>query len=84
MQAPAALVKYYHEKFGDETPFAGGSYVPVRYPRATRAAMITLLDQQVGALVKKLKEQGVYNNTIIVFSSDNGSSNEGGADCPFL
>jgi arylsulfatase A-like enzyme len=84
MQAPAALVEYYHQKFGDEPPFAGGSYVPSRYPRATHAAMITLLDQQVGALVKKLKEQGVYNNTIIIFSSDNGSSNEGGADCPFF
>ncbi len=84
MQAPEKLVAYYHEKFGDEKPFMGGSYVPCRYPRATRAAMITLLDNQVGAIVKKLKEQGVYDNTIIVFSSDNGASNEGGADCEFF
>ena len=84
MQAPANLVAYYHEKFGEEKPFLGGSYVPCRYPRATRAAMITLLDSQVGAIVKKLKDDGVYDNTIIVFTSDNGSSNEGGADCEFF
>ncbi len=84
MQAPEKLVAYYHKKFGEEKPFAGGSYVPCRYPRATRAAMITLLDQQVGALVKKLKDLGVYDNTIIMFSSDNGASNEGGADCEYF
>jgi len=84
MQAPEDLVAYYHQKFGEEKPFLGGSYVPCRYPRATRAAMITLLDTQVGAIIKKLKEQGVYDNTIIIFSSDNGSSNEGGADCEFF
>ena len=84
MQAPAGLVEYYHKKFGDEKPFLGGSYVPCRYPRATHAAMITLFDRHVGEIVKKLKEDGVYDNTIIVFSSDNGSSNEGGADCAFF
>ena len=84
MQAPADLAEYYHKKFGDEKPFLGGSYVPCRYPRATHAAMITLLDRHVGEIIKKLKEEGVYDNTIIIFSSDNGSSNEGGADCAFF
>jgi arylsulfatase len=84
MQAPADLVEYYHKKFGDEKPFLGGSYVPCRYPRATHAAMITLLDRHVGEIIKKLKEEGVYDNTIIIFSSDNGSSNEGRADCAFF
>ena len=84
MQAPADLVEYYHKKFGDEKPFLGGSYVPCRYPRATHAAMITLFDRHVGEIIKKLKEAGVYDNTIIIFSSDNGSSNEGGADCQFF
>jgi arylsulfatase len=84
MQAPADLVDYYHKKFGDEKPFLGGSYVPCRYPRATHAAMITLLDRHVGEIIKKLKEEGIYDNTVIIFSSDNGSSNEGGADCAFF
>ncbi|MEO8823441.1 MAG: arylsulfatase [Ginsengibacter sp.] len=84
MQAPERWVDYYHKKFGNEKPFAGGSYVPCRYPRATRAAMVSLFDEHVGQIVQKLKETGVYDNTIIIVSSDNGSSNEGGADCEFF
>lgn len=84
MQAPERWVEYYHKKFGDEKPFSGGSYVPCRYPRATHAAMISLFDEHVGQIVKQLKDAGVYDNTIVIFSSDNGSSNEGGADCNFF
>jgi arylsulfatase A-like enzyme len=84
MQAPEKLVEYYHKKFGDEKPYLGGTYVPCRYPRATRAAMISLFDEHVGQIVKQLKDAGVYDNTIVIFSSDNGSSNEGGADCEFF
>jgi len=84
MQAPERWVAYYHKKFGEEKPFGGGSYVPCRYPRATRAAMVSLFDEHVGQIVAKLKQAGVYENTIIIVSSDNGSSNEGGADCEFF
>ena len=84
MQAPERWVEYYHKKFGDEKPFLGGGYVPCRYPRATYAAMVSLFDEHVGQIVQQLKDAGVYENTIIVFSSDNGSSNEGGADCNFF
>lgn len=84
MQAPARWVAYYHKKFGEEKPFAGGSYVPCQYPRATRAAMISLLDEQVGMIVKELKQLHLYDNTVIMFASDNGPSREGGADCAFF
>lgn len=39
--------------------------------------MVIDLDQQVGRLVSSLKETGVYNNTLFIFSSDNGGLNEG-------
>ncbi|HEY4208801.1 MAG TPA: arylsulfatase [Puia sp.] len=84
MQAPARWVDYYHKKFGDEKPYLGGSYVPCQYPRATRAAMISLLDEQVGQIVTELKKWHLYANTIIMFASDNGPSNEGGADCAWF
>jgi arylsulfatase len=84
LQAPAKWVAYYHKKFGDEKPFLGGSYVPCRYPHATRAAMISLLDEHVGEIVKKLKQMGVYKNTIIVFTGDNGPTYEGGTDGPWF
>ena len=40
------------------------------------AAMVDVLDQNVGRLVKHLKDKGVYDNTLILFCSDNGA-------CPF-
>jgi arylsulfatase len=84
LQAPQKWVNYYHKKFGDEKPFLGGSYYPSRYPRATYAAMVSTLDEQVGAIVKKLKELGLYKNTLIVFSSDNGPTHNGGSDSPWF
>ncbi len=84
LQAPADLVQYYHKKFGEEPPFSGDSYFPCRYPRATYAAMITLLDKQVGQLIAKLKANGLYENTIIMFCSDNGPASNGGVDPVFF
>ena len=34
--------------------------------------MVKMLDEHVGILVEELKELGLYENTIIVFSGDNG------------
>jgi len=36
------------------------------------ASMVKMLDDHVGMIVMKLKELGIYNNTIIIFTSDNG------------
>jgi len=72
LQAPKKWVDYYVNKFGDEEPLVKASYYPHRYPRAAYAAMISYLDEQVGDLVSKLKELGIYENTLIIFTSDNG------------
>jgi arylsulfatase A-like enzyme len=40
--------------------------------RRTYAAMVHRLDVNVGRIVKELKKQKVYKNTVIVFLSDNG------------
>ena len=45
---------------------------------AVHAAMVDRLDQGVGQIIKKLKEKGKYENTIIFFMSDNGASPERG------
>ncbi|MCX6910548.1 MAG: arylsulfatase [Verrucomicrobia bacterium] len=41
-------------------------------PEKGYAAMITYLDTQVGAILKRLKQLGLDGNTLVIFSSDNG------------
>jgi arylsulfatase len=78
-------VDYYVKKFGDEIPYRGDSgYFPHRYPRAAYAAMVSYLDERVGELVAFLKEKGLYENTLIMFSSDNGPTFNGGTDSPWF
>ncbi|SUZ90057.1 uncharacterized protein METZ01_LOCUS42911, partial [marine metagenome] len=84
LQAPEKWVNYYRSKLGKEEPYTGKAYFPNQTPRATYAAMISYLDEQVGDLVDKLVELGVYENTIIIFTSDNGPTYAGGADTPFF
>lgn len=40
------------------------------------AAMIDCVDQGIGKIIAKLKETGEYDNTVIIFTSDNGASSE--------
>ena len=42
--------------------------------RRSYAAMVSVLDQQVGAVVDALKERGMFENSLIVFMSDNGGN----------
>ena len=37
-------------------------------------SMVRYLDKQVGAMVQHLKDRGVWDNTIFIFSTDNGTS----------
>ena len=81
LQVPKKGVEKYKKAFGKEEPYLGNqSYFPNRNPRATYAAMITYLDNQVGEIVTHLKEKGIYENTVIFFSSDNGPTYLGGVD----
>lgn len=43
---------------------------------AVHAAMIDRVDQGIGQLIETLKKNGQYENTLILFMSDNGASNE--------
>lgn len=67
--------------FGDgaEVPDYG-IYANKDWPKQDKgqAAMITLMDRDVGRLLDLLKERGIADNTLIIFSSDNGPHNEAG------
>lgn len=60
--------------------FRNGGYGTQPEAHAAFAAMVTLLDKQVGEILNKLKALGLDNHTIVIFSSDNGPHQEGGAD----
>ncbi|GAB1483159.1 hypothetical protein MASR2M78_19750 [Treponema sp.] len=48
------------------------------------AAMISRMDTDVGKLLSKLEELQIEENTLVIFSSDNGPHEEGGADPSFF
>ncbi|PSL01727.1 arylsulfatase [Cecembia rubra] len=91
------LLEYYRGKIGEEVPHSapvGWDYGddPINipgyqsnvWPKASYAAMVGLLDKQVGEILRKLDELGLTENTIIIFSSDNGPHVEGGNDPDFF
>ncbi|TKG93709.1 DUF4976 domain-containing protein [Puteibacter caeruleilacunae] len=81
MWVPEEFEKQYIGQF-EEKPFGGKGkmrhYGNTKRPNATTAGMITRLDWEIGKILKQLKEQGLEDNTIIMFSSDNGPHKEGG------
>ncbi|WP_240163881.1 arylsulfatase [Spirosoma taeanense] len=85
LQAPEDVVKEYVGKF-DEKPYLGQQgYASTPYPRATYAAMITYMDKQIGALMQLLKELKIDDNTLVMFSSDNGATfSVGGVEAAFF
>lgn len=87
--APEPYMNKFKGKFEPEKAYIGtdagknfrkGDYASQPYCHAAFAAMVTLLDNQVGEIVSKIKELGLEDNTIIIFTSDNGPHKEGGAD----
>ena len=72
IQVPDDSLSEYLGQF-EETPYVGNKgYLPHRTPRAAFAAMITRLDRDVGRIVALVRELGLEENTLFVFSSDNG------------
>jgi len=57
---------------------------PWRQPEKNRAAMITRLDLDIGTLMDKLKALKMDTNTVVIFTSLNGPSKEGGVDPKFF
>lgn len=85
IQAPPEWVDRYVAKFGDEAPYLGDKgYFPHRYPRAGYAAMVSYMDNNIGLMMGKLKKLGKFENTLVIFTSDNGPTYNGGTDSPWF
>ncbi len=84
LQVPDEAVKEYIGQFEEKPYYGEKNYASTKYPRATYAAMITYLDKQVGKVMEQIKALGLDENTIIMFSSDNGTTFNGGTDANFF
>lgn len=85
LQAPDEAVQEYIGQFDDHPYYGDEGYAPCKYPLSTYAAMITYMDKQVGRIMALLKELKLDSNTIVMFSSDNGSSfNTGGLNAAYF
>lgn len=80
---PEGELGEYENKFC-ETPYIGTHYYSQPKPRATYAAMVTRLDKDIQRIMNLLEEKGIADNTIVIFTSDNGVHAEGGHDPDFF
>lgn len=81
---PQKWVDMYPKEW-DEKPYRGQQgYLPNPRVRAAYAGMISHMDDNVGKIVKALKAKGLYDNTLIIFTSDNGATFNGGSDHKFF
>ncbi|KAA5542174.1 arylsulfatase [Roseiconus nitratireducens] len=94
MQPPQEWIDRYPKEWDDDHgPYRGeNGYLPHPRPRAAYAAMISDLDEHVGTILQQLDAQGLTDNTLVVFTSDNGPTHGsrnpefhvGGAACKFF
>lgn len=87
VQPRDSLLNGYKRKFFTDRTWGGqeGSrYNATVNTHAQFAAMITRLDAYVGEIMELLDRKGLADNTILVFTSDNGPHEEGGADPEFF
>ena len=78
-----SIYYYYIKKFNEKPDTTKKKYdgrIRDPYPRACYAAMVTRLDNYVGEIVKAVEKKGIADNTLIIFTSDNGPHKEGGND----
>ena len=86
LQVPEDSVREYRGKWPDP-PYTGDrNYLPHYTPRAAYAAMVTRMDGDIGELWELVRELGLDQNTIFIFTSDNGPlyNRLGGTDCDFF
>ena len=85
-----SVYNYYIKKFNEQPlrdrpkNYNNGSRTFEPYPHAAFAAMVSRLDRYVGDVMRIVQEKGIANNTLIIFSSDNGPHRENGGDPEFF
>ncbi len=84
---PEDSLKKYKGAFPEPNPFIqtpGEHRHTQMTPRAAYAAMITRMDRDIGRIMALLKELGIDDDTLVIFTSDNGAGRGSGYDPDFF
>jgi len=85
LYAPFTAPHANNEAHANEVPDLG-PYANKDWPEGdkTYAALVTRLDSSVGLIIQAIKDRHIENNTLVIFTSDNGVQDEGGNDPAFF
>ncbi|MGE3310744.1 MAG: arylsulfatase [Limisphaerales bacterium] len=83
MHPPRESVERFPDDWDLEAYRGGNGYLPHPRPRAAYAAMISDLDGHVGRVLAALDRHDLAGRTLVVFTSDNGSTHAGRGDSRF-
>lgn len=78
LSVPAEFLAPFVGKYEENNTNQQNYYVHTTHPAATYAAMINYVDHTVRRIIQKLHESGLDKNTLVIFSTDNGSHTVGG------
>lgn len=68
-----------------DTPYDGSKgYLRHPTPRAAYAAMVTRMDRDLGSILARVRELGLSRDTVVIFTSDNGPTFNGGTDSAYF
>jgi len=82
---PEDSLKEYLGTFPEEPFEYQGHYAGQEHPHAAFAAMITRMDGYIGQIVDLIDSLGMRENTLVLFTSDNGGQRSGaGVDLEFF
>lgn len=85
IQVPDESLKKYRGDVTEEA-YEHKGYLPYPEPRAGYAAMISHMDRDIGDIMDRLKSHGLTDNTLVIFTSDNGPTYDrlGGSDSVYF
>jgi len=87
LDVPEDSMKPWIGKIEETEPYGtpgGQHYIHQERPHAAFAGMVSRLDRDVGRIVDLVDELGIAEDTLVIFTSDNGPTSAGGADPEFF
>lgn len=84
MHPPRESVEKFPVEWDHEVYRGANGYLPHPRPRAGYAAMIHDLDSYVGRVLAALDRAAVADRTLVIFTSDNGTTHEGRIRVPMI